>query len=656
MAVRVVGPIVRFVSQTTAAIWVEFDERCAVTLLARPLTRDRSNAKKSGEAHLVITSRVGHRHFAIAYLTDLVPATLYRYQLVYLSLWGDRPSAWPTSVQQLTRRKDAIVDRLETVAIGTGPVFRTLAPPRAEGLRVAFGSCRKWLGGASHQDGADVIAELASWLADLESRRLTEWPHFLLLLGDQIYADDVAPEVQRYLKRRRREVGFPTGFAPPTTLDSTRASLERQGRANEAAGAKGFQLTHFEEFAYLYATSWRDDRASRVFANLPVFMMLDDHEITDDLNLTGGWVEQMEETGAWPLVVADGLAAYWVYQGWGNLDPETSGSDERVKILQHAAETGSDALAGLQELLLQTLGVEPMRRLAWYYEIPSSPPVVVLDTRNDHLLSAPHQEGSSGVRRHVGDDDLLLSAEQFAWFETRLRNRDEPVLVGTGVPFLQPRIIDQIQLMVTRTLGATEARWELASQGNADLFENLRRMEDTDSFSAFPASFFATLQLLAAQTKPVVFLSGDVHFSYAVAGEVKPPKPRTEAERKALAKGLPRQVYQIVSSPLQNQRSDEDARFLGELLDGEWNPAPPLIEWLRWVGELRAWPRSALPAHTLGTLRKGASAISGVLVANNIAVATMTRDRRRLHVVWKTARTSDAGLMDAAEYQVSVEP
>ena len=78
-------------------------------------------------------------------------------------------------VQELRRRKDAIVDRLEPVAIGTGPVFRTLAPPKAEGLRVAFGSCRKWLGGASHQDGADVIAELASWLAEVESQRLTEW-------------------------------------------------------------------------------------------------------------------------------------------------------------------------------------------------------------------------------------------------------------------------------------------------------------------------------------------------------------------------------------------------------------------------------------------------------------------------------------------------
>jgi hypothetical protein len=47
-------------------------------------------------------------------------------------------------------------------------------------------------------------------------------------------------------------------------------------------------------------------------------MICDDHEITNDWNITKEWVENVRAISCGMQVVANGLAAYWAFQAWEN--------------------------------------------------------------------------------------------------------------------------------------------------------------------------------------------------------------------------------------------------------------------------------------------------------------------------------------------------
>jgi hypothetical protein len=59
-------------------------------------------------------------------------------------------------------------------------------------------------------------------------------------------------------------------------------------------------------------------RARRVLANVPTYMIFDDHEVTDDWNLHEDWVRLVHTSPAGPTVIRNALAAYAVFQDWGN--------------------------------------------------------------------------------------------------------------------------------------------------------------------------------------------------------------------------------------------------------------------------------------------------------------------------------------------------
>ena len=46
----------------------------------------------------------------------------------------------------------------------------------------------------------------------------------------------------------------------------------------------------------------------RILANIPTYMMFDDHDITDDWNITREWNERVKESDYGKQIVANGLA------------------------------------------------------------------------------------------------------------------------------------------------------------------------------------------------------------------------------------------------------------------------------------------------------------------------------------------------------------
>jgi phosphodiesterase/alkaline phosphatase D-like protein len=109
------------------------------------------------------------------------------------------------------------------------------------------------------------------------------WPHAVLMLGDQVYADETSEATQQRIRQRR---------------DITAGSRE--------------QVADFEEYTWLYAESWNDPDVRWLMSVLPSSMIFDDHDICDDWNTSRAWREDMRATDWWAERIIGGLSSYWV--------------------------------------------------------------------------------------------------------------------------------------------------------------------------------------------------------------------------------------------------------------------------------------------------------------------------------------------------------
>ncbi len=191
MAELVLGPILRHVDADAATIWVETDRPCEVTILGT------SEPTFEVEGH----------HFALVAAKHLDPgeSTGYEVELDGETVWPEPDDPYPA------------------------PCIKPVA--KGEGVRFIFGSCRvsypheePWvLHHTKHPEGQgiDALRALALRLIRDEERP----PDCLLMLGDQIYADDLSPAMRKMTEQRTRAVG---GAARPARrLRRVRARLPR---------------------------------------------------------------------------------------------------------------------------------------------------------------------------------------------------------------------------------------------------------------------------------------------------------------------------------------------------------------------------------------------------------------------------------------------
>ena len=101
------------------------------------------------------------------------------------------------------------------------------------------------------------------------ARRTREnWPHALVLLGDQVYADEVSPAVREYIRAQRDPE------VPP-----------------------GETVANFEEYTRLYRESWSEPHIRWLLSTVPTAMIFDDHDVHDDWNTSKTWVERHARQG-----------------------------------------------------------------------------------------------------------------------------------------------------------------------------------------------------------------------------------------------------------------------------------------------------------------------------------------------------------------------
>src|SRR3954447_20724327 len=153
----VLGPALRYAGETEALIWVETDAACTVSVLG---CESRTFCVE------------GH-HYALVKCDGLEPGTITPYEV---HLDGER--VWPLDDGSLP------------------PSYVRTHDP-AKPTRIVFGSCPAC---APHRPPHDLpkdkdpqgreVDALRALAQRMEKREPAEWPEAMLLLGDQVYADE----------------------------------------------------------------------------------------------------------------------------------------------------------------------------------------------------------------------------------------------------------------------------------------------------------------------------------------------------------------------------------------------------------------------------------------------------------------------------------
>ncbi|MFF5636967.1 alkaline phosphatase D family protein [Streptomyces sp. NPDC012825] len=508
------GPLLRHVdweAGTSATVWVETDLPCTVEVRC-----------PDGAGGSAPTFRVAGHHYALVVVTGLVPGSTTAYEVL---LDGER--VWPLADSPLPPS-----------------TIRTPAVP-ATGAVVAFGSCRWAAPAVDEHDpvGPDVLDTLSARLAaDPDAER----PDVLLLLGDQVYADETSADTRDWIARHRRAAG--TGSTAPPD-----------------------QVADYEEYTHLYDESWGDPELRWLLSTVPTCMIFDDHDVIDDWNTSAAWVADMRATSWWHERITGGLMSYWVYQHLGNLSPAELAEDELYAAVL-AADDGAEVLRAFAE----RADADPAT-VRWSYRRDfGRTRLLMVDTRAARVLEERERS--------------MLDAEEAAWLRTQAFEDPggvDHLLIGTSLPWLLPPMVHFAEgWHAALCRGERGPRW-------ARFGEWLRRRADLEHWAAFTSSFERLTETVAEVGRgddapaTVCVLSGDVHHGYVA-------EPVWTDDRQPDSR-----VFQFTCSPLHNSVPaamrigfrfgwSRFAKGIGHLLARHGRVARPAVRWERaggpWFG------------------------------------------------------------------------
>jgi hypothetical protein len=471
MAKLVLGPLLRYVSETEATVWVETSEPCEVGILGR----------------LEPTFSVAGHHYALVRIEGLEPGGFYEYEV---ALDGER--RWPEPGHDLPPS-----------------AIRTLQAGKA--LDICFGSCRVavpheppyTLTKDEDPDGfePDALHVLATQMARGDR---SEWPELLFLIGDQIYVDEGSPRTREKIRARR-----------------------------DTSQPPGEEVVDFEEYSWLYEESWSDPMIRWLFSTVSVSMAWDDHDMSDDWNISRSWHEEMDRKPWWHERAIDGIASYWIYQHLGNLSPRELDENE----LYAKVRGNPDATAILRGWAKEIDTTAAGTRWSFCRDIDGVR-AIFIDSRAARVLDA--------------DKRAMFDEDTWEWIAGHATGDFDHLILCTTVPYLLSPGFHYLEAWNEQLC---DGAWGgLAARGS----EQLRRAVDFDHWASFQDSFQQLRELLeevgsgrrGKAPASIVLLSGDVHHAYLCDIAFKPG-----AEMQS-------PVYQAVCSPYRNPLEAKERRVV----------------------------------------------------------------------------------------------
>jgi len=467
----VLGPILRYVDERVATVWVQTDTACEVEILG---VRER-------------TWCVAGLHFALVALDGLTPGADHPYEVRL-----DGELAWP--------EQDAAFP----------PSTIRLLDPRAP-REIAFGSCRTALPheppyalrASEHPKGQGIDALRAYALRAARAGGgggdgTSALPDMLLMLGDQIYADQPSPALVQALADRESE---------------------------RPADAPEDELADFVDYALSYREAWGEPAIRWLLSTVPTAMVFDDHEIHAEWRISQGWLDEMNAEPWFDRHIRAGLAAYWVFQHIGNLSPDelaAGGLYDEVRAASDAAE--------LLAARMDTEGHQTGHSRWSFVRELGDALLVVIDSRAGRQVTPGRRE--------------MIPGEEWEWVAEQARRPVRHLLLASSVPFL---LAPGLHHLEAADEALTEGTWGRVGEW---LGERLRRLAVVDHWASFQRSFHRFAELIddvahgRAGDAPasIVLLSGDVHHCYLAEVAFRPGSGAHSPVWQAVCSGLRKEL------------------------------------------------------------------------------------------------------------------
>lgn len=288
------------------------------------------------------------------------------------------------------------------------------------------------------------------------------------------------------------------------------------------------------------------DKVQRLLAHLPSAMIFDDHDITDDWNLSVAWEESAYQHPFSNRIIGNALISYLICQAWGN-NPQQFSANFWLpvqEVLNAPGESSHDRL------------IHNLHRYArWGYRWPTEPPLVVLDTRTNRWRSERNPNNPSG----------LMDWEALSDLQQNLLDLDAVILVSSA-PMFGVKLIETIQKFFT---------W---------LGKPL--LVDAENWMAHPGSAQSLLNLFRHSRTPkhFVILSGDVHYSFVYRLELRGRKGGPD-------------LWQITSSGIKNEFPKTLLDIFDRLNRWLYSPRSPL-NWFTRRRDMKVIPHKPETAKT----------------------------------------------------------
>jgi len=396
---------------------------------------------------------------------------------------------------------------------------------------ILHGSCRK-----PHFHSDDALAQV-DVLHKNAFKKQNDFPDLLLMTGDQIYADDVAGPMLKAIHSVIDRLGLYHEALEGAVVTNTnelathehgyyeREQLLPQIATNTVLSSIFFgakkkpvftsvnaqnHLIGSAEIIAMYLLVWSDTlwadinidkdgippkyhvifdkehealngfvkqlpQVRRALAHIPTYMIFDDHDVTDDWNLTRGWEQEVYGNPLSKRMIGNALIGYLLCQGWGNAPKKVAPLIAKVQ-----ESMGESGLNSHDEIIDDLLDFDQ-----WHYRLDTTPPIEVLDTRTQRWRSESNMNKPSG----------LMDWEALCDFQHSIIGK-ESVIVVSAAPIYGVKVIEAIQKVFTffgKALTVDAENW-MAHKGTANVILNIFRHYKT------PPDF--------------IILSGDVHYSF----------------------------------------------------------------------------------------------------------------------------------------------
>lgn len=194
------GPMLRKVTKDSVSVFVALGRYARVTLRLYYENDNKGQGSPMGEVKEIEPKRIGKKLWVLVITLDTSNLILeigknYFYDILLSSQSGVDSNN--LSDFGFLDKNNSIIGFPLGYETGVLPSFSL--SPELKDLNIIHGSCRK-----PHGHGQDQLAELDNLIENSYEKPLSR-PHQLFLTGDQIYADDVTPELLQKLTSSGRD-------------------------------------------------------------------------------------------------------------------------------------------------------------------------------------------------------------------------------------------------------------------------------------------------------------------------------------------------------------------------------------------------------------------------------------------------------------------